>query len=134
VSIAGLIAIRPGHPERARLIHRSIPYHGRTSEKKGFTRDGCIRLPDAGHQQLRGPIVLVRDSLNTHQCARMRALVASRDWLTVFQPPAYGPELKRVEAAWSAMKAGPVNLAKRDIDRLQTLIKTRLRRMQHRPP
>ena len=66
----------------------------------------------------------------------MRALVASRRWLTVFRLPAYAPDLNSVEGVWSAMKAGLVNLAKRDIDQLQTLIKTRktrLRRMQYRP-
>jgi len=72
-------------------------------------------------------------TLNTHKSARMRELVASRDWLTVFQLPAYAPELNPVEGVWSAMKAGLVNLAKRDIDQLQALIKTRLRRMQYRP-
>ena len=133
VSIAGLIAFRPGQAQQARLIHRSILYHGRKNEKKGFTEDDYIRLLDAAHQQLRGPIVLVWDNLNTHKSARMRELVASRSWLTVFQLPAYAPELNPVEGVWSAMKAGLVNLAKRDIDQLQALIKTRLRRMQYRP-
>jgi putative transposase len=133
VSIAGLIAFRPGQAQQARLIHRSILYHGRKNEKKGFDEHDYIRLLDAAHQQLRGPIVLVWDNLNTHKSARMRELVASRSWLTVFQLPAYAPELNPVEGVWSAMKAGLVNLAKRDIDQLQALIKTRLRRMQYRP-
>jgi len=34
VSIAGLICTRPG--QRTRLIYRTITYHGRKKEKKGF--------------------------------------------------------------------------------------------------
>jgi hypothetical protein len=83
VSIAGLIAFRPGKAHRARLIHRSILYHGRKNEKKGFDEHDYIRLLDAAHQQLRGPIVLVWDNLNTHKSVSMRELVASRHWLTV---------------------------------------------------
>ena len=43
----------------------------------------------------------------------MRELTAARPWLTVFQLPAYAPELNPV-----------------DIDQLTALVKTRLRQMQ----
>ena len=49
------------------------------------------------HQQLDGPVVLVWDGLNTHTSRAMRELIAARTWLTVFQLPAYAPELNPVE-------------------------------------
>jgi hypothetical protein len=42
-------------------------------------------LLDAAHQQLRGPLVVIWDNLNTHVSAAMSELIAARDWLTVFQ-------------------------------------------------
>ena len=63
----------------------------------------------------------------------MRELIARRSWLTVFHLPPYAPELNPVEGIWSAMKSGLVNLAKRSIEALTSLVKTRLRRMQYRP-
>ena len=41
--------------------------------------------------------MLVWDGLNTHTSRAMRELIAARDWLTVFQLPAYAPELNPVE-------------------------------------
>ncbi|TDD65050.1 transposase [Actinomadura rubrisoli] len=131
VSIAGLLATRPGHTTR--LIYRTITYHGRKNDKKGFDETDYIRLLDAAHQQLGGPIVLVWDNLNTHLSKRMRHLVQARDWLTVFQLPAHAPELNPVEAIWSHMKKSLINLTKRTIGQLTRLVKTRLKRMQYRP-
>lgn len=133
VNLAGLLAVHPGRSERVRLIHRTHTYHGRKGEKKGFVEQDYIRLLDAAHQQLRAPIVLVWDNLNTHKSVLMRSLIAARPWLTVFHLPACAPELNPVEGVWSVMKCGLVNLAKRDIDQLRALVKTRLRRMQYRP-
>jgi putative transposase len=62
----------------------------------------------------------------------MRALVAARDWLTVFQLPPYASELNPVESVWSHLKRSLANLIKRDIAQLKALAKTRLRRMQYR--
>jgi hypothetical protein len=50
-----------------------------------------------------GPIVLVWDNLNTHISAVMKRLIAARSWLTVFQLPAYAPELI---AAFTAKTGG----------------------------
>ena len=50
-----------------------------------------------GGGQLGGPVVLVWDGLNTHTSRAMRELIAARAWLTVFQLPAYAPELNPVE-------------------------------------
>jgi transposase len=63
----------------------------------------------------------------------MRALVAARDWLTVFQLPPYASEPSPVEPIWSHLKRSLANLAKRDIAQLTALVKTRLRRMQYQP-
>ena len=63
----------------------------------------------------------------------MRQLIAARSWLTVFQLPAYAPELNPVEGVWSSMKRSLANLTKQGVDQLATLIKARLRPMQYRP-
>jgi putative transposase len=129
VSLAALIAVRPG--QRPRLIYR---VHARRpgEKRKGFTEKDYARLLDAAHQQLNGPVVLVRDNLNTHTSGVMAGLVAARDWLTVFQLPGYASELNPVESVWSVLKRSLANLAKRDLARLTALAKTRLRRMQYR--
>lgn len=133
VNLAGLIAFRPGPRPRVHLIHRTGVYRGRRGEKKGFDEHDYIRLLDAAHQQLRAPIVLVWDNLNTHKSATMRRLIRARIWLTVFYLPPTAPELNPVEGVWSVMKSGLVNLVKRDVDQLRTIVKQRLRRMQYRP-
>ncbi|MFE6164154.1 transposase [Streptomyces sp. NPDC056486] len=74
-----------------------------------------------------------RGILNTHVSARMRRLIAARPWLTVFQLPPYAPELIPVEGVWSHLERSLANLAKRGIDQLAALIKTRLKQMQYRP-
>ena len=132
VSLAALIAVRPGC--RPRLIYRV--HHGRRSRddpRKGFTEADYARLLDDAHQQLDGPLVVVWDGLNTHVSHAMADLVTARDWLTVFRLPPYAHELNPVESVWSNLKRSLANLAKRDISQLTALIKTRLRRMQHRP-
>ena len=63
----------------------------------------------------------------------MRELVTARSWLTVFQLPAYAPELNPVEPVWSNLKRSLANLVKQDIGQLTALVKTRLRQMQYRP-
>jgi len=76
---------------------------------------------------------VVWDGLNTHTSHAMRELIAARPWLTVFQLPAYAPELNPVEPAWSNLKRSLANLTKHDIDQLTALVKARIRRMQCRP-
>src|SRR5712691_151925 len=130
VSLAALIAVRPGCP--ARLIYRT--HRGRRGDKrKGFTEADYARLLDAAHQQLGGPLVVVWDGLNTHVSRAMRELVAARSWLRVFRLPPYASELNPVEPVWSNLKRSLANLTKHDIGQLTALIKTRLRRMQYRP-
>ncbi|MEV4000789.1 transposase [Actinomadura sp. NPDC049753] len=79
-----------------------------------------------------GLIVIVWDNLGTHRSARMRRHLPARDWLTVFYLPPYTPELNPVESVWSHLKRSLANLAKHTIDQLMRLIKTSLKRIQHR--
>jgi putative transposase len=134
VSIAALIATRPGTAARARLIYRTHLDRGSGKHRrKSFAETEYVRLLDGAHQELGGAIVLVWDNLPTHTSRKMRQLIAARSWLTVFQLPAYAPELNPVEAVWSNLKRSLANLTKQRIDQLVTLVKTRLKRMQYRP-
>jgi DDE superfamily endonuclease len=132
VSLAALIAIKPGRPPR--LIYR-VHHAGsrRGDPRKGFTEVGFAQLLDAAHQQLGGPIVLVWDNLNAHVSAAMAELITARDWLTAYRLPPYAHELNPVEPVWSHLKRSLANLAKRNLAQLTALIKTRLKRMQYRP-
>jgi transposase len=130
VSLAALIAVKPG--QRPRLIYR-VHARRRGEKRKGFTEKEYARLLDAAHQQLNGPVVLVWDNQNTHISGVMAGLIAARDWLTVFQLPAYASELNPVESVWSVLKRSLANLVKHNISELTALAKARLRRMQYRP-
>jgi putative transposase len=130
VSLAALIATKPGH--QARLIYRTHAARGK-DQRKGFTETGYARFLDAAHQQLNGPVILVWDNLNTHVSRAMRELIAARSWLRVYRLPPYASELNPVEPVWSNLKRSLANLTKQDIGQLTALVKTRLRRMQYRP-
>jgi putative transposase len=132
ISLAALIAIRPGY--RPRLIYRVHKARRRgKDQRKGFTETGYAQLLDAAHQQLAGPLVVVWDNLNSHVSAAMAELAATRDWLTIYQLPPYAHELNPVEPVWSHLKRSLANLAKRNLAELTALVKTRLKRMQYRP-
>ncbi|GIJ19383.1 transposase [Micromonospora lutea] len=88
VSTAGLACYKPG--QRPRLIYRTITHRGCKNERRSFGERDYISLLDA-HQQLRGPIVLVWGSLNTHISPAIRQMISARDWLTVIRLPAYAP-------------------------------------------
>jgi putative transposase len=130
VSVAALCCYRPGH--RSRLIYRTLTYRGRKGEPKGFREPELIRLLDAAHQQLQGPIVLIWDSLSTHKTPAIRAAITARSWLRVYQLPVYAPELNPVEKVWSTMKGNLANLAVRTATGLTAAVKNRLKRMQYR--
>ena len=131
VSIAGLVCTKPG--QRTRLIYRTITFHGRKNEKKGFGISDLQTLLTAAHNQLRAPIVLVWDNLSAHIGPAMRSFIDERDWLTVFRFPGYAPELNPAEGVWANLKSRLRNLAVRTVDQLTTIIKTHLKRMQYRP-
>ena len=132
MSLAALLCLKPG--QRPRLIYRVHQRRRRRNDqRKGFTEADFARLQDAAHQQLAGPIVLVWDKFNVHISDPMAALIAARDWLTVYRLPPYAHELNPVEPVWSHLKRSLANLAKRNLAQLTALIKTRLKRMQYRP-
>jgi transposase len=132
VSVAGLVCVKPGR--RTRLIYRTITYHGRKDEQKGFRVRDFKRLLEATHQQLHAPILIVWDNLSAHVCAEMRTFVADHDWLMVFQLPSYAPELNPTEGIWANLKNHLANLAIRGgIDHLAAIIKHHLKRLQYRP-
>lgn len=92
-----------------------------------------IALIDGTHQRLKAPIVLVWDRLNTHVSCAMRELIDVREWLTVFLLPAYSPDLNPVEGVWTQVKRSLANLAVVALDRLEVLVRNRLKRLQYRP-
>jgi transposase len=75
----------------------------------------------------------VWDRLNTHVSHAMRELIAEREWLTVFQLPAYSPDLNPVEGVRGNVKRSLANLAVVALDRLEALVRNRLKRLQYRP-
>ncbi len=77
--------------------------------------------------------MLVWDRLNTHVSHAMRELTAEREWLTVFLLPAYPPDLNPVEWVWAHVKHSLANPAVVALDRLETLVRNRLKRLQYRP-
>jgi hypothetical protein len=132
VSLAALLCTKPGCRTRLTCrVHAGRSPRGK--QRKGFTENDYARLPDAAHQQLGGPLVVVWDNLNTHVSHAMTDLIAARDWLTACRLPPYAHELNPVEPVWSHLKRSLANLAKRNLSQLTELAKTRLRRMQYRP-
>lgn len=131
MSVAGLAAYRPG--ERTRMFYRVLLHRGRKGEPKGFHEDHFAALLDAAHHQLHGPIVLVWDGLPAHKSAKMRALIAARRWLRVYQLPAYAPELNPTENIWSSLKRSMANLAPGSITDLARIARNRLKGMQYNP-
>ncbi|KUL34801.1 DDE endonuclease [Actinoplanes awajinensis subsp. mycoplanecinus] len=131
LSVAGIVAYRTGH--RPRIIYRTMLHRGRKGEPRGFAEPHFTALIDAAHQHLGGPIVLVWDGLPAHRSKKMRALIAARPWLRVYQLPGYAPELNPVENMWSSLKRGLANLAHGTINDLLRTTKKRLKAMQYRP-
>ena len=131
VSMTGLVCVKPDG--RTRLFYRIHVYHGRKSERKGFNERDYIRALTAAHHQLKAPIVVVWDNLNTHISPAIREFVENRSWLTVFQLPPYAPELNPTEGIWSIVKRGLGNFTTRTVDQLATTVKHLLKRVQYRP-
>jgi transposase len=105
VSIAGLACYRPGH--RAHLYYRVLVHHRRKGERRSFAETDYATAITAAHQQLRAPLIVVWDNLNTHTSAAMREFAAAHQkWLTLVRLPAYAPELNPVEGVWANLKNG----------------------------
>ncbi|WP_435846320.1 transposase [Streptomyces flaveolus] len=131
LSVAGLVAIRPG--SRTRLCHRLRVHRAGSRAHRSTGERDFIALVDGIHQLVKAPIVLVWDRLNTHVSHAMRELIAEREWLPVFLLPAYSPDLNPVEWVWAHVKRSLANLAVVALDRLEALVRNRLKRLQYRP-
>ncbi|MFE3451880.1 transposase [Nonomuraea sp. NPDC059194] len=88
----------------------------------------------AAHQQLGAPIVLVWDNLGRHLVPGMKAFAAEHaDWLTIFQLPAYAPDLNPAEGIWSLLKRGVLaNLVVACLPQLVRVVKRGLKKIQYR--
>nr|WP_085998133.1 transposase [Nocardia tenerifensis] len=132
VSIAALTCYKPG--QRSRLIWRPHRHNRTTSGRKSFAWTDYRDLLIAAHRQLGAPIVVIWDNLNTHLTDGMRRFIAGHDWLTVYQLPAYAPDLNAAEGIWSLLRRG--RLANRiitDPEDLMRIIRSDLHRIQYRP-
>jgi transposase len=130
-SVAGLIAIRPG--SHTRLYHRLRTHPAGKGKRRSLGERDFIALINSVHHLVKAPIVLVWDRLNTHVSHAMRELITEREWLTVFLLPAYSPDLNPVEGMWAHVKRSLANLAVVALDRLEALVRNRLKRLQYRP-
>lgn len=133
ISIAAMCRYRPG--EAPRLIyrprrHRNYRGKGRNSFAWSDYRDLVVRA----HIQLKAPIVLIWDNLNTHPAAGMRQYADTHDWLTIVQLPSYAPDLNPVEGIRSLLRRGPLaDVSFTDDDHLERTFRRGLRHIQHRP-
>ncbi|MFQ6148028.1 transposase [Streptomyces seoulensis] len=130
LSVAGLIAMRPG--SRTRLCHRLRTHPAGKGRRRSMGERDFIALVDGVHQLVKAPIVLVWDRLNTHISHAMRELIDGRELVTVFLLPAYSPDLSPVEWVWAHVKHSMATIAVA-VDRLETLVRNRLKRLQYRP-
>ncbi|WP_372516454.1 transposase [Streptomyces noursei] len=112
LSVAGLIAVRPG--SRTRLCHRLRTHQAGKGKRRSIGERDFIALLDGAHQLLKAPIVLVWDRLNTHVSRAMGELIAQREWLTVSYCPPTHPTSTRSSgygrtsnAAWPTSPSSP---------------------------
>ncbi|MFJ4871421.1 transposase [Streptomyces sp. NPDC088757] len=107
VSMAGMACYKPD--QRSRPICAIREYRGRKDEPKGFGWRDFRDLIVRARIQLGGPLVLVWDNVRLHLAADTRVFIdANAEWLTVFQPFTYAPDLNPREE-------GVRSLVKRDI-------------------
>ncbi|GHH85969.1 hypothetical protein GCM10018793_56030 [Streptomyces sulfonofaciens] len=60
-------------------------------------------------------------------------VLAEREWPAVFLLPAYSPDLNPVEWVWAHVKHRLADLAVVALDRLEALVRSRLKRLRHQP-
>lgn len=131
VSITVLTCYKPGH--RSRLVYRPREDDARRDGRKSFSRHDYRDLLSAAHQQLDGPIVLVRDGLDVHEAADLREFAAAREWLTVYHLPPRAPGLNPVEGIRSLLRCGRLsNIAFSTPERLVQTARRGLRHIRYR--
>ncbi|MFF3772634.1 transposase [Streptomyces sp. NPDC002232] len=78
--------------------------------------------------------MLVWDNVRLHLTAWMKPFIAANpEWLTVFQLPAYAPDLNPTEGIWALVKCDLGNLAAADLGEITRAVKRRLKKIQYPP-
>ena len=117
-----------------RLFYRIRIHRRRKGERQSMSEADYADLITAAHRTLAAPVIVIWDNLPTHISGVMRQFTSAHpDWLTVIQMPAYAPELNAAEGVWANLKNGLGNHAAGTIDELADTVRSRLRRIQHRP-
>jgi putative transposase len=126
-----MVCLRPG--SRGRFFYRIRIHRGRKGERRSMSEADYASLVTAAHNQLKAPVILVWDNLNTHLSTVMRTFTSAHpDWLTVVLLPAYAPDLNPVEGAWANMKNSLGNLGSCSTPgQLAAIIKNRIERIQY---
>ncbi|GHG45084.1 hypothetical protein Shyd_85510 [Streptomyces hydrogenans] len=60
-------------------------------------------------------------------------IAANAEWLTVFQLPAYAPDLHPTKGIWALVKHDLGNLAAADLGEITRAVKHRLKKLQYHP-
>jgi hypothetical protein len=132
ISVAGLACLKAGQP--GRFFYRMQGHRLRPGTRRAMSEADYAALITAAHRYLGAPVIVIWDNLNTHLSRKMRAFTDGHpDWLTVFQLPAYAPDLNPVEGAWSVMKNNLGNLTAGTADQLAAAMRHQLDRIQRRP-
>jgi transposase len=132
ISVAGLACLKAGQP--GRFFYRMQGHRLRPGTRRAMSEADYASLITAAHRYLGAPVIVIWDNLNTHLSRKMQTFTAAHpDWLTVFQLPAYAPDLNPVEGAWSVMKNSLGNLAPGTTDQLTAAMRRQLDRIQRRP-
>jgi DDE superfamily endonuclease len=77
----------------------------------------CRDLIITAHRSLSAPVVWCWDNLNIHLAPELADFAAqNKDWLRIYRPSAYAPELNPAEGIWSLLKRPMVNFAAADLD------------------
>lgn len=77
--------------------------------------------------------MLLWDNVRLHLTAGMEEFIdANAEWLTVFQLPAYAPDLNPTEGIWALVKRDLGNLASADLGEITRAVKRRLKKIQYR--
>lgn len=130
--MASMTCYKPG--KRSRLIYAVRKCTGRKDQPKGFGWRDFRDLLVRARIQLGGPIVLVWDNVRIRLTASLRAFFAANtSWLTVFQLPAYAPDLNPTEGVWSLVKRDLGNLAAADLSQITRAVRCKLKTLQYRP-
>ena len=125
ISVIAALCVAPER-RRLRLYFRLLP-------NANVNATALIRFLRHLRRQLRGPVVLVWDRLNSHVGKQMRAFVADTPdlWPCLFPP--YAPELDPVEYVWSYLKTHPLaNHASPDVTALAATARHHGRSIQRR--